>query len=203
MLLAASIEVPVEGMWLVQEATDKCLPAAVAGALVEPVSTAIPLCLLNPQTEPVTEYASMTLATLEDAEVHAGAVDAVSGRNETATVDAAKQEILWGLVERAGPDLSPGEKDMFFNLLLSYADVLASSTADLGMMDRLWHKIHTGEVPPIRRSVHRVPPQRREEVRELLNDMLERRVVEPLGSTDSPGTERRTGLLGFALITVN
>ena len=114
MLLAASIEVPVEGMWLVQEATDKCLPAAVAGALVEPASTAIPLRLLNPQTEPVTVYAGMTLATLEHAEVPAGTVDAVNGRNETVTVDAAKQEILWGLVERAGLDLSPGEKDMFF-----------------------------------------------------------------------------------------
>ena len=179
MEVEASIEVPVEGMWLVQEATDKCLPAAVACALVEPASTAIPLRLLNSRTEPVTVYAGMTLAMLEDAEVLAGAVDAVSGRNETATVDAAKQEMLWGLVVRAGPDLSPGEKDMFFHLLLSYADVFASSTADLGKTDRLRHNIHTGEAPPIRQSVRRVQPQRREEVRELLNDMLERRVVEP------------------------
>ena len=56
-----------------------------------------------------------TLATLESVDFPAGAVNAVSGdATATAEADVEKQEMLWGLVERAGPDLSPGEKDMFF-----------------------------------------------------------------------------------------
>ena len=39
--------------------------------------------------------------------------------------------------------------------------------------------IHTGDVAPVRQPVRRVPPQRREDVRKLLNEMLERGVVEP------------------------
>ena len=77
MEVEASIEAPVEGVWLVQEAMDKHLPAVVTCALVEPASMAIPL---NPWTEPA------TLGTLEDAEVPAGAVDTMSGKNETAMV---------------------------------------------------------------------------------------------------------------------
>ena len=129
MEVEASIEVPVEGMWLVQEATDKCLPAAVACALVEPASTAIPLRLLNSRTEPVTVYAGMTLATLEDAEVLAGAVDAVSGRNETATVDAAKQEIyIYCGVSWSGRDQTSARvrKTCFF---ISYCLMQTSSRA--------------------------------------------------------------------------
>ena len=128
----------------------------------------------------MTVYAGTTLATLESVDFPAGAVNAVSGdATVTAEADVEKLEMLWGLVERAGPDLSPGEKDMFFHLLLSYSDVIASSTADLGRTDRLQHSIHTGDAPPIRQSVRRVPPQRREEVRKLLDDMLEGGVVEP------------------------
>ena len=135
----ASIEAPLEGVWLVQEATDRRLPAAVACALVEPTSTTIPLRLLNPRTEPVTVYVGTTLATLEDAEFPTCAVDTVSGRDESVAVDATKQEMLWGLVERAGADLSPGERDILFHLLLSYSDVFASSTADLGRTTTAQH----------------------------------------------------------------
>ena len=42
--------------------------------------------------------------------------------------------------------------------------------------------IHTGGVAPVRQPVRRVPPHRREAVRKLLNEMLERGVVEPSAS---------------------
>ena len=86
-----------------------------------------------------------------------------------------KQEILWDLVENSGADLSSGEKELFYHLLLSYADVLACSAADIGRTNRLQHHIHTGDATPIRQPVRRVSPHRREEVRQLLNQMLDRR----------------------------
>lgn len=90
-----------------------------------------------------------------------------------------KQEMLWSLVENAGADLSIGEKEMFYHLLLSYADVMASSTTDLERTDKLQHCIHTGDAPPIRQPVRHIPPHRRKEVRMLFREMLEKEVVEP------------------------
>ena len=169
-------------MWLLQGAVDKSLPAAVACALVAPTSTTVPVRLLNPLTEPVTVYAGMTLATLESVEPPPGAVDAVSSGDPEVPVGVEKQKLLWNLAEQSGRDLGPGEKDLFYRLLLSYADAIASSTSDLGRTDRLRHSIHTGGVAPVRQPVRRVPPHRREEVRKLLNEMLERGVVEPSAS---------------------
>ena len=64
----ASLEAPVERVWVLQVETNKCLPVAVACVLVEPTLTGIPLWLLNPHAEPVTVYAGMTLVTLEEVE---------------------------------------------------------------------------------------------------------------------------------------
>ena len=179
MEIAARLDTPVEGVWLLQGAMDKSLPAAVACALVAPTSTTVPVRLLNPLTEPVTVYAGMTLATLESVEPPLGAVDAVSSGAPEVAVGVEKQKMLWSLAEQSGQDLGPGKKDLFYHLLLSYADVIASSTSDLGKTDRLRHSIHTGDAGPVRQPVRRVPPQRREEVRKLLSEMLERGVVEP------------------------
>jgi hypothetical protein len=96
-------------------------------------------------------------------------------------VDLDKQEMLWDLVSSAA-ELSPGEKDLFYHLLLSYGDVFACSTSDLGKTSTLKHHIHTGDATPIRQPVRRVPPHQRQEVRQLLTNMLEGGVVEPSAS---------------------
>ena len=181
MEVTASLDAPVEGVWLLQEAADKRLPAAVACALMEPKSVIVPVRMLNLQEEPVTVYAGTTLATLESVDPAACAVEAVGSVDATipTTVGAEKQEMLWNLVEQSGQELSLGEKEIFYQLLLSYADVFAISTADLGKTDKLQHHIDTGNASPVRQSVRRVPPQRRDEVRNLLSEMLERGIVEP------------------------
>ena len=64
-------------------------------------------------------------------------------------------------------------------MLLSHADVLASSTADLGRTNKLRHYIDTGSSPLIRQPVRQVSPIRREEVKQLLSWMLDQCVIEP------------------------
>ena len=59
------LDTPVEGVWLLQEASDKRFQVAVACALVKLASLALPVRLLNASAEPVTVYAGTTLATLE------------------------------------------------------------------------------------------------------------------------------------------
>ena len=97
--IAARLDTPVEGVWLLQGTMDKSLPAAVACALVAPTSTTVPVRLLNPLTEPVTVYAGMTLATLESVEPPLGAVDAVSSGAPEVAVGVEKQKLLWSLAE--------------------------------------------------------------------------------------------------------
>ena len=127
---------------------DKSLPAAVACALVAPTSTTVPVRLLNPLTEPVTVYACRhdVIRWRVWSQPPLGAVDAVSSGDPEVAVGVEKQELLWSLAEQSGQDLGPGEKDLFYHLLLSYADVIASSTADLGKTDRCHRKFCRPEI---------------------------------------------------------
>ena len=97
-------------------------------------------------------------------------------------VSDEKQQVLWQLVQESGAELSPGEKQIFYELLHTHADVLASSTADLRRTSKLQHKIDTGNSPPIRQVVCHLSPHRREEVKQLLSEMLARGVIEPSSS---------------------
>ena len=124
------------------------------------------------------ETAGVRLDSVGGGETAGVRVDSVGG-GETAGVGMEKQELLWSIVENSGADLSSGEKDVFYHLLLSYADVLACSTSDLGRTDRLQHHIYTGDAAPVRQPVRRVSPHRREEVRQLLQEMLANGVIEP------------------------
>ncbi len=75
--------------------------------------------------------------------------------------------------------VSQSEREQLYNLLLGYADIFASSDADLGRTGKLKHSIDVGDNNPIRQPVRRVPPYRREELQEHLQDMLSRDVIQP------------------------
>ena len=57
--------------------------------------------------------------------------------------------------------------------------MLAKCPEDLGRTSILSHHIETGEVQPIRQQVQRVPLLHRRIVKDLLKDMLEKRVISP------------------------
>ena len=111
-------------------------------------------------------------------------IDGALGKSGTsaAAVETEKRQMLWDLVQDSGAALSPGERDVFYELLLSYIDVMAWSNTELGRTGQLQHQIHTGDAHPIRQPVRRIPPHRREEVRKLLDDMLGRGIIEPSAS---------------------
>lgn len=113
------------------------------------------------QTEAVTIYSGTSLGKLENVEAPVSEVDGLS--EEAVAVDVVKHKMLRSLVECLGPGLTPGEKDIFFDLHLSHAGMMASSKSDLGRMDKLHES---------------VPLQHSEEVHELLEDMLKKGVIE-------------------------
>ena len=93
-------------------------------------------------------------------------------------------QILWDMVEQpqCGSRLTAQQKEQLFQLLLAYADVFATSSTDYGRTSVLQHNICTGNQPPIRQRARRLPPHRREEVRELIQQMQRRGVIRPSNS---------------------
>ena len=94
-------------------------------------------------------------------------------------INSEREEVIQNLVQESGGVLTDHEKELFGELLESYANVIAWSPSELGRTDKLQHRIHTGDARPIRQPVWRIPHHRREEVRKLLDDILEKKIIEP------------------------
>ena len=167
------------GSWLVESNWGQRLPAAVARALVEPKSGKVPVRLLNAREKTVTVTAGSEIATLESVEPPP---DTVVAAVDNCTQTPEKEEMLSRLVEENGGDISADEKEQLLTLLRQYADVFAASESDLGRTGNLKHEIHTGDAAPVRQAVRRMPPQRRQEVQELLSRMLKDDVIQPSSS---------------------
>lgn len=86
------------------------------------------------------------------------------------------------MVESCGDGLSQSEQQQFFQLLLRYADIFATTELELSRTDKMQHRIFTGEAALIRQAARRLPPHRREEVQHLLQGMLEKDVIRPSNS---------------------
>ena len=78
--------------------------------------------------------------------------------------------------------INKDEKELF-SLFLEFADVFSLSTKNLGHTKVLQHRIDTGNAQPVHLPPRRIPHARREEVKEMLRDMLEKNAIE---HSDSP-----------------
>ena len=86
--------------------------------------------------------------TIERVEIPAETVSAV-GNVSVPEGGEQVQNLLWKLAEKAGPGLTSSEKVTFFHLFVSFVDLFAKSTVDLGWKDMIRHTIHTGNATPI------------------------------------------------------
>ena len=78
--------------------------------------------------------------------------------------------------------MAPGEQEKLFILLMEYSDVFALSNNSLRRTDVLQHEIHMGDTPPIRQHFRRVCPKKKQEMKTLLSEMLERDIIRPSSS---------------------
>lgn len=166
--------------WMVQGKQSKRCAAMVARALVEPEGNQIPVRLLNPRDVEVSVTKGTILAELESIP-ESYTISAVSQEPESEPSDEHRRK-LWEMVEEAEQSLSEGEKAQLFALLLEYHTLFATGDGDLGRTARVQHRIDTGDTPPIRQSVRRMPHLRRQEAKNLLDDMLGRAVIQPSSS---------------------
>ena len=181
MQITGSTTTPLEGVWLLEEAPGKRLRVAVARGIIKPKTTELPLVVLNTSEEPVTVYSGTKMAVLQQVELPVTKEVGVVDQGGEGVVPPWKQEMLWGLVEKSATNLTQGEQELFYQLL-SYADVLAFANSELGRTSKLQHSINTGDTAPVRQGMRRIPPAQREEVRQLLGQMLQDGVVEPSAS---------------------
>ena len=77
-----------------------------------------------------------------------------------------------GLVEPAAPHLTHEECQQLRAAMAARKHLFATGKGDLGRTDIVQHQIHTGDQPAIKQRVRRYPAARREEERQLVEDML-------------------------------
>ena len=95
-------------------------------------------------------------------------------------VSPSEHKVLWDIVSTI-THLSNSEKELLFVLLMEYADVF-SFHSDLGRTNLTKHHIDTGDYQPIHQLPRRVSPARRQEVRQLLTEMLKNDIIQPSNS---------------------
>ena len=169
-----------EGTWLLEESKSQRLPVRVAHAIVCPNSSIVPVRLLNPRPETVTVYKNTQLAVLEKLEATPPQVKLpVSLVHAESVIPQQKREMLWQIVERCGSGLNDEQKQAFFLLLTAYADVFAMTKEDMGRTGKLRHSVFTGSAAPVRQQVQQIPPHKKEEVHNLVEEMLHNDVIKP------------------------
>ena len=80
--------------------------------------------------------------------------------------------------------------------------LFATEKGDLGRTDIVQHQIHTGDQPAIKQRVRRYPAARREEERQLVEDMLAIRIIQESNSAWSSPTvlvKRNDGTTRFCI----
>ena len=174
----------VEGTWVVEGIQSKKVPVLIAHALVVPTDQGVPVRLLNTQSEPVMIHRGTCIAIMESCVIPSETANAAVSTNDTnitttTTPSIPSKEMLQKIVKNVSRELTDAQKEKLFSLLHTYSNILASSPSDLGHTKRLQHSIHTGEAAPVRQPVRRVPPHRREEIKDMLQDMQAKEIIQP------------------------
>lgn len=154
-------------------------PALIARAVVSPTDNTVIVHVLNPRKEPIKLYRNAKIAVLQD--VTTTCVAATHGGNQTgeAPLINAGKDLLYEIAQRSQTNLSECEKSEFLQLLLTFEDIFAGPDDTPGRTSLLTHTIDTGTASPIRQSVRRIPPAKKQEVNQLLETMLKKDVIQP------------------------
>ena len=104
----------------------------------------------------------------------------VPGDNEE--VSSRKRSLLHDIANKSAGDLTSEEKNRLYEVLMEFADVFAENSDDMGRTGAVKHSIDTGTSPPVRQQCRRVPPFRREQAKKMIDDMLQKDIIQPSSS---------------------
>ena len=165
--------------WLLEECKSKNLPVRVARALVNPVTTNVPIRLLNLSSDATTVFKGAKVATVE--EYDTTPIRALSGSTaaeKRPRVSESKRQLLEKMIDRCAADLEKEQEEQFAQLVFEFADILAED-GEFGRTSKIKYYIHTGDAQPVRQPVRRVPLCRRREMQNLLTEMQAKDVIQP------------------------
>ena len=162
-------------------------PIIVANAIVTPkvandCGTRVHIRLANPSSDPITLCRGTKVAQISpvlDSEL----ITEISQERERTPakkeLPPKAKEVLTKMVESSGEVLDSHQQQELYTFLLGFADVFAFTNAELGRTDKLQHAITTETKHPIRSPARRMPAVHKEEVHQLIQDMLARNVIQP------------------------
>ncbi|KAL5474644.1 hypothetical protein EMCRGX_G026625 [Ephydatia muelleri] len=142
----------------------------------------VPLRVFNPHKEAVRLWKGLEIAQMEPLDKD----PSISSDTHLLTISAgtevspSEHKVLWDIVSTI-THLSNSEKELLFVLLMEYADVF-SFHSDLGRTNLTKHHIDTGDSQPIHQLPRCVSPACRQEVRQLLTEMLKNDIIQPSNS---------------------
>ena len=164
------------------EATETKTTVMAARALVIPNTETIPVRLLNLFSEPTNIYKGTKIAMLEDVFDTVTPISAITTTPDKTTPSLDLDSTLWDTVKRSTTELDDKQQQDLHRLLSQYHDIFAVDEHDLGHTNAIKHQINTGNSPPIRQHARCIPPARRHEAKNLLNDMLNNNIIQPSSS---------------------
>ena len=98
------------------------------------------------------------------------------------TTDQKRVEGINGMLGIQELNLEPEEKLQISELICEYADVFALNQSELGHTDFIHLSIDTGDSPPLRQPVRRIPFALSAKVEEMVEEIEEQGVVQPSAS---------------------
>ena len=107
-------------------------------------------------------------------------VSAISTKSKLSQED---QTTLWKMVCESGNYTSGAEKEQLYAFLMEFSDVFSLSSGELGRTAVTKHNINTGDAQPVHLLPRRIPQARRDEVKRLIQEMLDQGAIQ---HSDSP-----------------
>ena len=83
------------------------------------------------------------------------------------------------------------QKTQLSSVLLEYQDVFSWYPGDIDRTSKVYHRIPTGDAGPSRHAPRRLPSHKQTAVRDHLEEMLTRGIIQPMGSPDRFGSKER------------
>ena len=181
-----------QGPWLIDSTSmSKKAAIQVANALVIPKNGTVPVRLMNSSCEAITVYCGDSLARMELLKSSEGVTvgsltmeecgEPFCTKPTKSRITPEKEEKLWEIAQRIAAGFSPEERKRVFDVLVKYEAVFPQKK-EIGKTKVLQHHIHTGEAQPVRQRPRRTPFHQREESRKVLQDMLDKNIIQPSSS---------------------
>ena len=116
-----------EGTWLVEECKSKNLPVRVARALVNPVTTTVPVRLLNLSSDTAVVLKGTKLVTVEECNTTPviRAMNVSAAVEKVPRISKSKRQVLEKMIDRCAVDLERDHKEQFTKLVFEFADIFA------------------------------------------------------------------------------